>query len=68
MSIGTSELVFILVPLTLISWPLSLAALVSLCRRQLVSVLQALWVPIILIIPVLGPVAYWAVRPGKNQQ
>lgn len=66
MSIGMSELLFILLSLTLISWPLSLAAFVTLCRRQTVSVLQPIWALIVLIIPVLGPVAYWVVRPGKN--
>lgn len=68
MSIGTSELLLIILPLTLISWPLlSLAALVTLRRRQLMSAPQAIWALIILAIPVLGPVAYWVVQPGKNK-
>ncbi len=68
MSIGTSELLLIILPLTLISWPLlSLAALVTLRRRQLMSAPQAIWALIILAIPVLGLVAYWVVQPGKNE-
>lgn len=68
MSIGVNELLFFLLPLTLISWPLlSLAALVTLRRRQLMSAPQAIWALIILVIPVLGPVAYWLVQPGKNE-
>lgn len=68
MSIGINELLFVVLPLTLISWPLlSLAALVTLRRRQLMSAPQAIWALIILAIPVLGPVAYWVVQPGKNE-
>ncbi len=68
MSIGINELLFVVLPLTLISWPLlSLAALVTLRRRQLLSAPQAIWALIILAIPVLGPVAYWVVQPGKNE-
>lgn len=67
MNIGISELLFIILPLTLISWPmLSLITLVVLRRRQMMALPQALWALIILVIPVLGPAAFWLVQPGEN--
>jgi len=68
MSIGVSELLFIILPLTLISWPLlSIATLVALRRRQMMAMPQALWAFIILVIPVLGSAAYWVVQPGNKE-
>ncbi|MAT96099.1 MAG: hypothetical protein CL608_03065 [Anaerolineaceae bacterium] len=67
MNIGITELLFILGPLTFISWPLlSLATLVALRRRQMMAMPQALWALIILVIPVLGSAAFWLVRPGED--
>jgi hypothetical protein len=66
MSIGVSELLIVLGPLAFISWPvLSLATLMSLRRRQMMALPQALWALIILVIPVLGSAAFWLVRPGE---
>jgi len=67
MNIGVNELLFILLPLTMISWPvLSLATLVALRRRQMTAAPQAVWALIILVIPVLGSAAFWLVRPGEK--
>ncbi len=46
---------------------LSLLALVSLRQRRLPSMTQAVWALIILLVPFLGAISFWIVRPTKNQ-
>ncbi len=51
----------------LLGWPiLSIVAILSLRKEKLSQTVQALWVLIILAIPFLGAIAYWLVRPAKN--
>ncbi len=59
--IGVNEL------LVLLLWPvLSLAALFAMRSRPLSGVAQALWVLIIIGIPVLGPLAFFIVKPSDH--
>ncbi len=60
--IGVNELLVILV------WPvLSLAALFSLRNRPLTGVAQAIWAFLIILIPVLGPLAFFIVQPSDGK-
>lgn len=43
---------------------LTFSCLIKLRNRQLTSTTKAIWVLILLIIPVLGPVAFLIVNPG----
>ncbi len=50
----------------LLAWPvLSLLALFSLRGRRLAQTAQVMWVLIVLVVPLLGPLALWIVRPGE---
>lgn len=52
----------------LIGWPiLSIVAILGLRKQNLSQITQALWVLIVLIIPFLGAIAYWLVRPSGDQ-
>ena len=44
---------------------LILLALFSLRRRQLTNPTQAIWVLIIVAVPILGPLAYWIINPQR---
>ncbi len=58
LNIGVNEL------LILCLWPvLSLAALFVLRRRPLTGMAQAVWALLIIVIPVLGPLAFFIVQP-----
>ena len=45
---------------------LILLALLSLRRRHLTNPTQAIWVLIIVAVPLLGALAYWIVRPQRQ--
>jgi hypothetical protein len=51
----------IIIPIALIGLPL--LALLDLAKKKLSGTALALWVLIICAIPLLGPLAYWIVRP-----
>ena len=51
----------IIIPITLIVLPL--LSLLDLARKKLGGTPLALWVLIIRAIPLLGPLAYWIVKP-----
>ena len=46
---------------------LSIAALVGLRKRSLGETARVLWALLILVVPVMGAVAFWIVRPGENE-
>ena len=51
-----------------IAWPgFALLALLALRGRGLAGTALALWVLIIVAVPVLGPLAYFILRPGESQ-
>jgi hypothetical protein len=59
------NVVLVLIPLLI--WPvLSLIALFSLRDQNLEGVQQALWVLVVLLIPIMGAVAFWIVKPVKQ--
>ncbi len=50
-----------------VGWPvLSIIGLLGLRRRRLAATAQAIWAVLIVIIPVMGTVAFWLVNPGKK--
>ena len=53
--------------LILVIYPLlSLVALFALRQSQLTGVLQFLWALLIVVVPVLGPLAFFIVNPSEN--
>lgn len=42
--------------------------LFNLARKKLTGTLLALWVLIICAVPLLGPLAYWIVRPSSENK
>ncbi len=50
-----------------VGWPLlSIIGLLGLRRRRLAATAQAIWAVLIVIIPFMGTVAFWLVRPGDK--
>ena len=50
-------------------WPaLSLSALIRLRRTHLTETGKALWALLIIAVPILGPLAFFIVKPGKANQ
>jgi hypothetical protein len=53
--------------LVLVAWPvLIIATLLTLKRRKLASNLKALWVLMIIAIPIFGAIAFLIVRPTED--
>lgn len=53
--------------LILLLWlGLSVAALVGLRKRPMGETARVLWALIILVVPVMGAVTFWIVRPGDE--
>lgn len=51
--------------LLLLAWPaLAIAALFGLRKSRISETARALWALLIAILPVLGPLAFWIVRPN----
>ncbi len=53
-------------PIILVAVP-SIFALVSLRSRRLDEVATVLWVIVTLVLPILGPLAYFVVDPGTRE-
>lgn len=50
-----------------IGWPvLAIATLFSLRNAPLPPLPQVLWALVIVVVPLLGALAYWIVRPGRD--
>ncbi len=48
-------------------WPvLSIIGLLGLRRRKLSATAQTIWAALIVIIPIMGTVAFWLVNPGEK--
>jgi hypothetical protein len=55
--------------LLLISWlVLIIVALIRLRKRQLEPIIQVLWTIVVILIPILGPLAFFIVAPGKAEK
>lgn len=51
-----------------IGWPLlAIATLFSLRNAGLPPLPQVLWALVIVVVPLLGAIAYWIVRPGPER-
>ena len=62
LNIGVGEL------LLLGLWPiLTLIALFALRQRPLTGIAQAVWALLIIVVPVLGPLAFFIVQPMDHQ-
>lgn len=62
LNIGVYEL------LVLGLWPiLSLVALFALRQRPVTGLAQAIWALLIIVIPILGPLAFFIVQPRDHQ-
>lgn len=60
---------YLIIQLIVIIWPiLVLWALFTLRRAQLAEINKALWSFIIIAIPLLGSLAFFIVKPGKENQ
>lgn len=59
-NLGIGLIQFIIVGVTV---GLPVISVIDLARKKLTGTPLALWVLIICAIPVLGPVAYWIIRP-----
>lgn len=50
----------------LLIWPvLSIITLLMMRKRRIADVAQAIWVLMVILIPILGALAYWIVKPGE---
>ena len=47
---------------------LSIISLIDLARRKLAGTPLALWALLICMVPFLGPIAYWIVRPSGESK
>ena len=55
--------------LLLIAWPaLIFVALFALRGRRLEPLVQVLWAIVVIVIPILGPLAFFIVAPGKREE
>ncbi len=53
--------------LTFAAWPvLGIIGVLGLRRRQLTATAQAIWAVLIVVIPIMGTVAFWLVNPGDK--
>jgi hypothetical protein len=54
--------------LLLVAWPaLAIMALLRLRRRRLPDTAKVLWAILVIAVPILGPVGFWIVDPGKDE-
>jgi hypothetical protein len=59
---------FIEVFIVLLFIGLPIISLIDLARRKLSGIPLALWALLICVVPVLGSVAYWIVRPSPESK
>jgi hypothetical protein len=58
-SIGLNEILIIVVMIGL-----PIISLIDLARRKLTGVPLAIWAVFICVVPIMGSIAYWIVRPS----
>ena len=67
LGIGVGELLILsIVPIVLIGFPI--LSLVDLGKKKLTGTTLAIWVLIICAIPILGPLAYWIIKPTAENK
>ncbi len=67
LGIGIVELV-VLFFIAVFSFGLPVISLIDLARKKMIGTPLAVWVLIICIVPVLGSLAYWIVRPTTESR
>ena len=63
-SLGVAELLFLCLP-TLVWIFLAVLAISSIRKDNLNETARALWILIVLLVPILGVLVYWWVKPGR---
>lgn len=61
-------LLFVQLAIVAVMLALPVISLIDLARKRLSGTSLALWVLVICIVPVLGSLAYWIVRPAPEPQ
>jgi hypothetical protein len=61
--LGPSEVLLVILLLGL-----PIVSLIDLARRKLTGVLLAIWAVFICVVPVLGSIAYWIIRPTPESK
>ena len=67
LGIGTSELIVILF-IVVFSVGLPIISLIDLARKKLSPTPLAIWAFMICIVPILGSLAYWIVKPTTENE
>ncbi len=67
--IGIYEIILVSLNLILLlAWPVaSIIALIGLRQRQLEEIPRAIWAVLIVIVPLLGAIAFLIVQPGESE-
>ena len=65
-NIGIAELFFFCLP-TLVWIILAFLAISSIRKDNLNETARALWILIVLLVPILGAIVYWWVKPGGDK-
>ena len=63
MGLGLTELILVTL---LIGFPI--ISLIDLARKKLIGTPLAIWVLVICVVPLLGPLAYWIIRPTAESR
>ena len=61
--LGLSE---VLIVILLLGLPI--VSLIDLARRKLTGIPLAIWVVIIVVVPLMGSIAYWIIRPTAEMK
>jgi hypothetical protein len=62
MSISASEL-FVEALILILFFGLPIISLIDLAKRKLTGIPLAIWAVFIVVVPVMGSIAYWIIRP-----
>jgi len=67
LGIGTSELI-VIVFIVLFSIGLPIISLIDLARKKMSPTPLAIWALMICIVPILGSLAYWIIKPNAENK
>ena len=68
-TLGTNWGILLINMLLVGSWPIfSIIALLALRRSHITGTAQALWALLVVAIPILGPLAFFLVKPSEKNQ
>ena len=63
-SIGVNTNIFITqILVVMLLFALSIISLIDLARRKLTGIPQTMWAVFIVVVPLMGSIAYWIIRP-----